>query len=118
VALDEPPSIITGLTPVACDGDALSGGDYSARSLGSGGGQFKQAKEAGLPTALLLDQVPRPGGKSYTVWIAGPNTVAAVVAAILRDHDGKNSKVLDQVWLRPASPTSPLDIPSLHLLIA
>jgi hypothetical protein len=81
-------------------------------------GQLKQAKEAGFPTALLLDQVPRPGVSSRTVWIAGPTTVAAVVTAILQAHGETHPKVLDQVWLRPAVPALPLVSPALHLLIA
>jgi len=81
-------------------------------------GQLKRAKEAGHRTALLLDQLPRPGTNSHTVWNAGPTTIAAVTQHILRDHQQQNPKVLDQVWLRPATPASPLVAPSVHLLIA
>ena len=81
-------------------------------------GQLKQAKEAGFPTALLLDQVPRPGSNNNTVWIASPTTIAAAVTAILKTHSETHPKVLDQVWLRPATPGMPLATPSLHLLLA
>lgn len=81
-------------------------------------GQLRRAKEAGYPTALLLDQLPRPGGNSHTVWNAGPTTVAAVAARILRDHQQQNPNVLDQVWLRPSIQPNRLIAPSIHLLIA
>jgi hypothetical protein len=80
--------------------------------------QLRKAKEASFPTALLLDQTPRPGSNSHTVWIASPNTVAMAAATILRDHGRNNPKVLDQVWLRPAIAAAPLNAPSIHLLIA
>ncbi|MGW1167846.1 hypothetical protein [Streptomyces sp. NPDC002550] len=79
-------------------------------------GQFRVAKDAGYRTALLLDQQPRPG--SHTVWLGGPTTIAAVANGIMRNHRESNPKVLDQVWLRPALPTSALEGPSVHLLIA
>ncbi len=56
-------------------------------------GQLRRAKDAGLPTALLLDQNPRPGGHSHTVWNAGPTTIAAVTQRIVDSQPG----VLDQV---------------------
>lgn len=79
-------------------------------------GQLRRAKDAGYRTALLLDQVPRPG--SHTVWLAGPTTVASVANVIIRDHRQTHAKVLDQVWLRPAHTPSALESPSVHLLIA
>jgi hypothetical protein len=81
-------------------------------------GQLKRAQEAGYRTALLLDQVPRPGAQSHTVWMASPTVVAGVAASILREHREKNARVLDQVWLRPGLPASPLVAPAVHLLIA
>ena len=79
-------------------------------------GQLRRAKEAGYRTALLLDQIPRPG--SHTVRLAGPTTVASVANRIIRDHGLASHKVLDQVWLRPAYTPSALESPSVHLLIA
>ncbi|GAA4224260.1 hypothetical protein FHR32_002887 [Streptosporangium album] len=81
-------------------------------------GQLKRAKEAGLPTALLLDQIPRSDVNSHAVWLAAPVTIAATVAAILHDHDAVNPKVLDQVWLRPTvhAAIQP-GFPSIHQLI-
>ncbi|MFJ8347648.1 hypothetical protein ACIQ9J_14990 [Streptomyces sp. NPDC094153] len=81
-------------------------------------GQLKRAQEAGYRTALLLDQVPRPGTQSHTVWMASPTVVAGVVASIAREHREKNARVLDQVWLRPGLPASPLVAPAVHLLMA
>ena len=81
-------------------------------------GQFRKAKDAGFPTALLLDQVPPPGMASDTIWGTGPTSIAEAVASVLREHSQQNPKVLDQVWLRPAIPGSPLLAPSIHLLIA
>ncbi|WP_329553666.1 hypothetical protein [Streptomyces sp. NBC_00696] len=81
-------------------------------------GQLRKAQEAGYRTALLLDQVPRPGAQSHTVWMASPTVVAGVTASILQEHREKNGHVLDQVWLRPGLLASPLVAPAVHLLIA
>ncbi|MER5985729.1 hypothetical protein [Streptomyces sp. NPDC001787] len=81
-------------------------------------GQLKQAKQAGFRTALLLDQVPRGGSESHTVWLAGPTTVAAVTTSILNEHRRENPPVLDQVWLRPGQRITSAIAPSVHLLIS
>jgi len=76
-------------------------------------GQLKDAKDKGWPTALVLDQLPRPNSKSRTVWIASPEGVATVVQRILNNHPG----VVDQVWLRQAPVTQSDVVSKVSMLI-
>lgn len=76
-------------------------------------GQLKDAKDKGWPTILVLDQLPRPGSNSRTVWIASPAGIATVVQRIMNDHRG----VVDQVWLRQAPVTSGNAVPKMTVLI-
>ncbi|WP_395298008.1 hypothetical protein ACF9IK_34580 [Kitasatospora hibisci] len=60
--------------------------------------QLKNAKDAGFPVMLLLDQRPRPGARNGTVWQVGHgNTVLAAVQPVLDLHPG----VVDLLWYRP-----------------
>ena len=81
-------------------------------------GQLQTAKQRGWPTALLLDQHPRPDSRSHTIRMAGPSAVAAAAARIVADHSRDNPPVLDQIWLRPAISPHPLMGPSVHFLHA
>jgi hypothetical protein len=77
-------------------------------------GQLKNAKDAGWPVALLLDQIPRPGSGNRTIWLTSAYTIAKVVQRLLNQHPG----IVEQVWLRPAQ-TAPIYVaPQVHLLIA
>jgi hypothetical protein len=77
-------------------------------------GQLKNAKDAGWPVALLLDQIPRPGSGNRTIWLASSYTIARVVQRLLNHHPD----IVDQEWLRPAQ-TPPIYLaPQVHLLIA
>jgi len=77
-------------------------------------GQLKNAKDAGWPVALLLDQIPRPGSVNKTIWLASAYTIAQVVQRLLNQHPG----IVDQVWLRPAERAPIYVAPQMHLLIA
>jgi hypothetical protein len=77
-------------------------------------GQLKNAKDAGWPVALLLDQIPRPGSANKTIWLASAYTIAQVVQRLLNQHPG----IVDQVWLRPAEKAPIYVAPQVHLLIA
>lgn len=77
-------------------------------------GQLKNAKDAGWPVALLLDQIPRPGSGNRTIWLASAYTIAQVVQRLLDQHPG----IVDQVWLRPAQKAPIYVAPQVHLLIA
>lgn len=62
--------------------------------------QLKNAKDAGYPVMLLLDQHPRPGSRNGTVWLTNHgNTVLAAVKPVLDLHAG----IVDQLWYRPLS---------------
>jgi hypothetical protein len=76
-------------------------------------GQLARAKDCGLPVALLIDQVPRPG-RQGTVRSASPRLIARAVQESLNAHPG----VVDQIWLRPAWTAPPYMSPRIHLLIA
>jgi hypothetical protein len=76
--------------------------------------QLRNAKDQGYPVALLLDQLPRAGGNSKTVWLASPAGIAKIVQGIVNKHPG----VADQVWLRPAFTAKVYVAPQIHLLIA
>jgi hypothetical protein len=77
-------------------------------------GQLRNAKDAGWPVALLLDQIPRPGSGNRTIWVASTYTIAQVVQRLLNQHPG----IVDQVWLRPAEKAPIYVAPQVHLLIA
>lgn len=80
-------------------------------------GQLRRAKDASYPTMLLVDQIPRPGTMSHTVWTAGPTAVAGAIQRIIGDHRQANPPVLDQVWLRPIGIGSPVSVPGVHFLL-
>jgi len=75
--------------------------------------QLARAKDCGLPVALLIDQIPRPG-RQGTVRSASPRLTARAVQESLNAHPG----IVDQVWLRPAWTAPPYMSPRIHLLIA
>lgn len=77
-------------------------------------GQLKNAKDAGWPVALLLDQIPRPDSGNRTIWLASAYTIAQVVQRLLNQHPG----IVDHVWLRPAAKAPVYVAPQVHLLIA
>lgn len=111
------------LIPWAVDGAAgMSSADQVDEGLRDAvtkklDGQLRRAKEAGYPTMLLVDQIPRPGTMSHTVWNAGPTAVAGAIQQIIDDHRQNNPLVLDQVWLRPIGVGSPMSVPGVHFLI-
>lgn len=61
-------------------------------------GQLANAKAAGYPVILLLDQVAPPDTGLWRNFMASPSTIAQAIAPLLAAQPG----IVDEVWLRDA----------------